>query len=286
MPTVRAVKRDAGRLLLLLVIMGSVAVSCGGSDDSAGESAQPAATRPSALAEQAAAGTARDVVYSGQVVVSVAGVSRAADRATDVVERAGGFLFSQTADLEGDVEVRVTYKVPPDEFRPVLDRLGALGRTLSRTSTAEDVTAKVVDLEGRLAGAQASASRLRQLLTGADTTADVISIEKELETREADIESMQGRLRVLRDQVDLATIDARFTERRELAVDHDLPGFLEGFRTGVVALVTGAVLVLSVVGFLLPFLPCALVGLLAWRWYRRRHPAPPRVVPSFPPPPR
>ena len=269
----------------MVIVLAFVGLACGSDDDRTDESAarSPAPSSPG-LVRQLADDTSRDVVYRADLVVSVSDVVGAGDRATDVVEGAGGFVFSQESDLDGDQDVRVTFKVPPERFRAVLDQLGDIGRALSRTSSAEDVTDDVVDIEGRLASAQASADRLRTLIGDAATTADIIAVEKELEAREADIESMQGRLRVLRDRVDLATIEARFTQEDELEVSGDLPGFVEGLRTGVVALVTGTLLVLTMVGFVLPFVPFALLGLWLRRRYRRRHPRPPRPAPQYPAP--
>ena len=272
------------RRIVGLVAVGLVGLAaCSTDSDSSSESAagEPERRAP-AVAAQASAGAEREVVQNGQLVVSVADVADAGDRATDVVEEAGGFLFSQDSDLEDDPEVRITFKVPSERFRPVLDRLGDIGRTLSRTSSAQDVTDQVIDLDGRLASAQASAERLRGLIADATSTAEIIAVEKELEAREAEIESMQGRLRVLRDHADLATIEARFTAQEELEVSSDLPGFLDGLRTGLIALLTGGLVVLTLAGFLLPFAPFALAGRWGWVRYRRRHPKPP---PSHQPPP-
>ena len=98
------------------------------------------------------------------------------------------------------------------------------------------MTAEVVDAEGRLKTAQASADRLRGLLAEAKTPADVVAIESELAKRETDIETLQGRLRVLNDQVALATLTVRLTERNDLEVTN-LPGFRGGLRTGIVAVI-------------------------------------------------
>jgi hypothetical protein len=270
------------RRIVGLVAVGLVGLAaCSADSDSSSESAAGEPEQNRAPAVAASTGADRDVVQNGQLVVSVVDVAEAGDRATDVVEEAGGFLFSQDSDLEDDPEVRITFKVPSERFRPVLDRLGDIGRTLSRTSSAQDVTDQVVDLDGRLASAQASADRLRALIADAASTAEIIAVEKELEAREAEIESMQGRLRVLRDRADMATIEARFTAQEELEVSSDLPGFLDGLRTGLVALLTGGLVVLTLAGFVLPFAPFAVAGRWGWVRYRRRHPKPP----SSPPPP-
>ena len=76
--------------------------------------------------------------------------------------------------------------------------------------------------------------------------------------------------------MELATLTVRFTERDDLRVNDDLPGFLEGPRAGWIALVNTALVLLTVAGFAVPFLP--LVALLVWlaRRWRRRHPRRPR----------
>ena len=55
-------------------------------------------------------------------------------------------------------EARLTLKVPPDTFEPVVAGLVELGLPLKRASKAQDVTDQVVDLEGRLRTSQASAA--------------------------------------------------------------------------------------------------------------------------------
>ena len=214
----------------------------------------------------------REVVYTADLVVRVADISRATTDATRAVQSAGGFVFSQNSDED---ETTLTLKVPSDRFDPVLAAVARVGRELRRSIKAQDVTAEVVDVEGRLKTAQASADRLRSLLSGARSASEVVAVEGELSKREAEIESFQGRLRVLRDQVSLATITARLTRRNDVQLTKDTPGFLGGLRTGWIALVNIGLALVVVGGFLLPFVP--FVALALWvvrRRRRRRRPRP------------
>jgi hypothetical protein len=124
----------------------------------------------------------------------------------------------------------------------------------------------VVDVDGRLKTAQASATRLRSLMAEAKSTADVVSLESELVKRESEVESLQGRLRVLTAQVDLATINLHLTERAGPAVTKDLPGPLRAMRAGWVVLVNTVLALVAVAAFLVPFLPLLLMA----RWLLRR----------------
>ena len=92
------------------------------------------------------------------------------------------------------------------------------------------------------------------------------SASRPLAKREGEIESLQGRLRVLSSQVDLATIDLRLTERADASV----PAFAAALRAGWSAFLITARAGAAAAGLLLPFAPVALAG---WWVVRRRQTA-------------
>jgi hypothetical protein len=255
----------------------------------AGSGASKAAESETGAADVATADAQtepRDIVFTADAVVRVGDVETASGKAASFAEAAGGHVSGQVAELEGDPTSTVTVRVPASRFRPVLDQLTGLGTVDQRSIDSNDVTDEVVDLTGRLETLRASADRLRDLIAEAPGTGDVIAIEKELATREADIESLAGRLRLLDDQADLATITVRFIEKAESAkVDDDLPGFFQALKAGAVTLANIGLVALAVIGFLLPYLPFAAIAWLLVRRHRRRHPrpaAPPAA--GWPPP--
>lgn len=212
----------------------------------------------------------RDVVYTAALRVSAGDLTAASQEAEAIAARAGGFLFRQDSDLAGTEKATLVFKVPPDRFQQVLGDLGRLGRVVDRSVQAEDVTDQVVDVEGRLSAAKASAERLRGFLAQARNLTEVTSVEAELAKREAEVESLEGRRRVLQSRVDLATVTVQLVERSAAEPSDDLPSFLQGLRGGWVSLVTVGQVVLAAAGFLTPFLPLALVGFLILRRYLRR----------------
>ena len=273
-------------MALGILALGACAGIDSGSDRAAknvGGLAQAAGDAGSAqaklLAQARLPDEGREIAYTAELRVKTGDVSAASSRAIEIVEGASGFLFGQDADLEGDERTMFTFKVPPDRYERVLDELGQLGDVQSRTVKADDVTTQVVDLDGRLRTAQTSTERLRGLLTGAGDVAAVVALEGELTKREADVEAVQGRLRTLREQVDLATITLVLDERGVAAVSSDIPGFLAGMRGGWVALVDLLQVSATAVGAVVPFVPLVGLGVLAARHRRRR-----RAVPSAQPP--
>jgi uncharacterized spore protein YtfJ len=223
----------------------------------------------------------RAVVYHGSVTVRVKNVAAAVARAEGFATGVDGLVYAEQTTSEpgrkGTSTATMTLKVPPDQFRPVLDELGGLGRQLSRSQNAEDVTSQAVDIESRLRSQRASVARLRSLLDRATTVGAVVQVEGELSQREADLEALEAQQKRLSELVDLATIDVSFVApdvKVATPVKKDNLGFLAGLGSGWSALLAAVVVALTVVGALLPFLiVLALVGVPALLVVRsRRHP--------------
>ena len=301
----------AGLLLVLLAAAAAAGCSSSGVDDagSSGDSAEPArladeaATSDTAAAGDSAGGATatdagttgsgvdpavaaasanRDMILTGSIAVVVEDLDRAVTRVGRIATGAGGLVFGEQTSRTTDPGSVLTLKVPPASFERVLDDVAALGEAEDRQIGSEDVTSQVVDLDSRIATAEASVDRLRALILRAEDIQDIAVLENELLNRETTLETLRGERRTIGDQVALATItvtltptpDSPDTPRED---PDELPGFLDAFQGGWDALVKAASVVGLVVAALLPWLPFVL---LAWaivhvvrRWLRRHHPA-------------
>ncbi len=280
------------------------AVAGGAAGDSAGGgSAAPDLGVDPAVA---AASANRDVILTGSISVVVDDLDRAVDRAGRIAAANGGLVFGEQTSRTSDPGSLLTLKVRPDAFTTALDDLGALGEEQDRNIDSEDVTSQVVDLDSRIATAEASVDRLRALILRAEDIDDIAILENELLNRETTLETLRGQRRSLGDQVALATITVTLTPAADSPdtppADDDLPGFLDAFRGGWDALVKVGTVAGLVLAALVPWVPVILViafavHLLVRRSRRRRaeafpaSPGGPAAGPSagpgpgFPPPP-
>lgn len=282
-----------GRLLVGVAVVAALAVAgCSAGDDSGGNASQgaaqevaagqPGAEQDPAGAQQAQPGNAapaqlrqesRSIIYTGEITVRVEDVDRAAARVGALADGAGGFVAGdKRSSNEEQSEAHLTLRVPAERFIATVDELARLGEEESRGISTEDVTQQVVDLDAQIASQNASVERTRALLARAQSIGEIVSIEAELAKRESALATLEARKRRLADLTALSTVTVHLITP-EAAASRDA-GFLTGLDAGATAFLGAMIVILTIIGFLLPFL--VVIGLpvaLVWRLLRRRRAA-------------
>ncbi len=281
------------RLTLIITTFVLIAAACAGGDDFAtsGDAARPAVEAPAeaaidtngdVAAEEARSGDVatdlalqpignlgREIIKTGRVRTVVDDVSAGVNEVTVATEARSGFVFGRTVSLDSErPSAEVVVKVPATAFDQLMTDLSAIGEVQGQESTAEDVTDQVVDIESRVATAEASVDRVRGFLEQATNVDELTRVEAELTRREADLEALQGRLAVLEDQTTLSTITVSLVSDPDDIVDpteeDDKTGFAAGWEAGRDAFFGAARAVLAVVGFSIPFVPVVAIAALAF----------------------
>ena len=208
------------------------------SGGSAGQGADPAKQVSSRGASTS------DLVLGGRALIKTAEISL---RSTDVssvrskvdqlVARDGGYIASEdtSTDTDGtEVSSHLELAVPVADFNQALDDVSSFGKVISTSSSAQDVTARVVDVDSRVRSAHDSIAQLRLLFSRATKLGDVIALEDELSQREADLEALQSQQRDLVAHTTMSTISVDIsTSAKPIPVHHDkTAGFLAGIRQG------------------------------------------------------
>jgi hypothetical protein len=234
------------------------------------------------------ADTRRSIIYTGTITLRVKDVGTAASAAATIATGAGGSVSGDERSIDaGRSQATVVLRVPSARFASVLDALnrGLDGKEESRAVKAEDVTDQIVDLDARVATAQASVDRVRALMAKAQSLSEVVSLESELSRREANLNSLLQRRTKLADLADLSTITVVLlgpqAKTAKPAKRHE-SGFVAGLKAGWNAFTGSLVVLLTIAGALLPWLVA--IGLVALgviiplrRTGRRRTQAPHRT---------
>jgi hypothetical protein len=200
------------RRMFGVVSIGLAALLTAGCASYRGESI--GALAPRGPVEEEAGISGRMLIWRAWLSLEVGAVSNTVARITDMTVKAGGYVES-TADA-GDESAQMVLRVPVNSLSSTVAALETLGTVTHRRVSSEDVTEQYVDTDARLQTMIALRDRLRELLDKAQDVKDVLAIEKELGRVQADIDSMQARLKALRGQVDLASIHVSIKRQRIL----------------------------------------------------------------------
>lgn len=273
----------------------AVAPAKGAEDSAAGGGAAPEAATAGGKDQAAEAPNLsvdqRAIVYTGAITVRVDDVNIAAARAAGIATGAGGFVGADKRNSgQGSQDATLELRVPAKKFSAVVDQLAKLGSEEQRGINTDDVTEETIDLDARLATQQARVDSGRRLLAQAKSLNDLVMLEREVATREADLASLQAKKRRLADLTALSTITVVLLNPLSAATpkpEDGPPGFLAGLQNGWHGLLASLAVLLTVLGWLLPWLIA--LGLPAWgliwlyRRYRTTHPtrSPTPIIPAY-----
>lgn len=216
------------------------------------------------------------VIATGAVALEAEDVARARLDVRRVVDLQQGTVTSQETSTgeEGEVTAaRLVVRVPSARFDAATAALEEVGTLTDSSSSAEDVSAQVVDVAARVRAQQRSVERIEALLDRAQNLAEVVSIERQLAERQANLDALVARQRDLADKTSLSTITVSIQQAdRDGEEDEETTaGFLDGLGEGWDAFMGGVVVTLTVLGFVLPWLILvAALGFPLWLLLRRR----------------
>lgn len=145
----------------------------------------------------------RMIIYTALFVLNVYDREEASKKVVELARGAGGYISSQTNEA---VEIRI----PADSFVKVTEALPEIGRVLQKDIRARDVTEQLTDLQLRISAKRKYLDSLQKLLEKAQNAQAMLEIQKEVGKVVEEIESMEGKLRYLADQVAFSTIAVRF----------------------------------------------------------------------------
>jgi hypothetical protein len=162
------------------------------------------------------------LIRNGAAIIEVDSIDVAIAAVRAAAQRVGGYV-TNVAVQSGEQHVReatLTLRVPATRFDEALSGLEPIGDVESVNVSAEDVGEEYVDVEARIANSRRLEERLVDLLarrTGA--LEDVLAVERELARVREQMERLEGRLRYLRNRINLSTLTVTVHEPRPLMAE-------------------------------------------------------------------
>jgi hypothetical protein len=218
--------------------------------------------------------TARKIVYTADVSLKVKSLAETGRAVDALVKEANGHVASSSTGGGGRYRSgHWVLRIPVARFEGTLAKLAKLG-DLERTSRqAEDVTAKYVDVEAHVKNLRQAEAHLQELLKKTNQVSELIKVEKELANTRTQLDSWQGQMNVLRDQIDLTTITLAAEEDRTTLgaiFGDEFRGFFHRIVRVLASSTHGLLMaIVAVAPWLLVLVPLV-VGLIRWRARRKK----------------
>lgn len=163
--------------------------------------------------------TEKKLIKTGNINLEIENLSESIVKVEEWISSYGGYI-SNSSNSEKNAWFNI--KIPSSKFDDAMNSACSLGKVLNHSENTEDVSEQYYDLESRLQNKKTMKSKLEGYLSNAKDIKDLLEIERELNSVISDIDSMEGRLKRLSNQVEYSTI----TINLQLPSNHSENGFI------------------------------------------------------------
>ncbi|HWY12024.1 MAG TPA: DUF4349 domain-containing protein [Bacteroidia bacterium] len=206
------------------------------------------------------AGIEKKLIKNGEVGFQVNDLTATKHKIEIALKTSGGYIAKENSyDYSNNPTDELIVRVPAKDFdRFLAEVLTGVEKIDYKRVDIEDVTEQFVDIEARLRSKRQLETKYAELLTKATNMEDILKIQKEMEIIREEIESAEGRLKYLSNQVGYSTLKITYYE-------HTSTGFNFGGKMGN-ALKDGSTGFLWFLIFMVQLWPLWLISGLVW-WF-------------------
>ncbi len=208
--------------------------------------------------------TPKKIIKNGSLTLVVDSTEGNVSTIAKLIEGKEGFVESSHVTDRGDAgkQASLTLRLPVASFSETMEALKALATLVEdERVSGQDVTEQFIDLEARLRNLKATEQQFLETLRRAFTIEDILKVQDRLSQVRSQIESLEGQLKYLANQTDLATINVTLSE--EPTVTLSLRDFrpVTILKASVSVLVQGLIVLFNLlVQFVIVWIPLVLIG--------------------------
>jgi hypothetical protein len=163
--------------------------------------------------------TERKVIKEGEIKFEVADVIKTKSLIAKTVQELGGYISKdEVFDYTNKLEHRLVIRIPAEKFDLLLSKVSESAEKLdSKNINILDVTEEYIDIDTRVKTKKELEDRYKALLKQATKVEEILTIEKEIGKLREEIESVEGRLRYLKDRISLSSLTVTYYQKTNSA---------------------------------------------------------------------
>lgn len=158
----------------------------------------------------------KKLIKNGEVGFQVNSLAATKQKIVTALKANGGYVAKENSyDYSNNPTEELIVRVPAKDFDKFLTEvLTGVDKVDYKRVDIEDVTEQFVDIEARLKSKRQLENKYAELLTKASNMEDILKINKEMEIIREEIESAEGRLKYLSNQVGYSTLKINYYEHK------------------------------------------------------------------------
>ncbi len=150
----------------------------------------------------------KKLIKNGSLRMQVEDYAQTRPRINQLIAGHNGYISSENESNTGNtIQNNITIRIPFNQYDALVSQLEKEASYVeSKTVNVQDVTAQFVDIEGRLKTRREVEARYMDFLKRAKNIDETLKIEEQIRQLREEIESAEGQLKLMRDQVMYSTL--------------------------------------------------------------------------------
>lgn len=156
----------------------------------------------------------RKLIKNGEVDFETENLNETRENIFKSIEKYKGYSSSDTEHKNSyEISNTITIRVPFENFDNLLNEITiGVSKFDRKEITVKDVTEEFLDVEARLKTKKELENRYLEILKKATSVTEILEVEKQIGELRSEIESFEGRLKFLENQVSFSTLKVKIYE--------------------------------------------------------------------------
>lgn len=154
----------------------------------------------------------RKLIKNGRITFETQNLQRTKNQITSAVNKYKGYISSDSQNEQYDrINNHLTVRIPFENFDSLLVGISKeIEKFDHKEIKISDVTEQFLDVETRLKNKKELEKKYLEILKKAKTVKEILDVEREIGKLREDIETSEGKLKYLKDQVSFSTLNISF----------------------------------------------------------------------------
>ena len=214
----------------------------------------------------------KKIIKSGDITIDVSDIKTAQEKIQNSIKNNKAYIQNEKFyNSETQTTLSMEIRIPNENFDRLVNSFSdGIGSITQKNIRVEDVTEEYTDVSIRLKNKLVYLEKYRDLLKRSASTKDLLEIQEKIRGLEEEIESSEGRLRYIDDQVSYSTLDLTLIREKPRNTVTSKIGFgsrlVDSIANGWNIFVNFSLEIVS----LWPFLFIIPIIILFWKKWRKR----------------